>query len=73
MTKEQLLSKLVVEKESEVITNPYSGEFCKLEPLAVALYDYIKGCEILKDTDSMMLAINIFVEKWPDEYYILLD
>lgn len=70
---DELLNSLTVEKESEIVTNPYTNDSCELEPLAVALYDYIKGCEHLKEYTKMKLALDIFCEKWPTEYFILLD
>ena len=75
MTKIQqdLLDSLILGDCSEIVTNPYSEDFCELEPLAVALYDYIKGCEHLKEYTKMKLALDIFYEKWPTEYFILLD
>ena len=74
-TKEQqeLIDKLKLEDRPEVITNPFSGRSCELEPLAVALYDYIKGCEAMKEYKEMGLALGIFAAKWPSEYYTLLD
>jgi hypothetical protein len=45
-----------------------------LDPLAVALYDYIKGCEALgkygRDFDQARYA---FAELWPEEYFKLID
>ena len=73
LTDEQFLNKLATYKNSEIITNPYSGEKAELEPLAVALYDFIKGCEITNNYDNMRRALRIFAERWTREYYILLD
>jgi hypothetical protein len=73
LTDEQFLNKLATYEKSEIITNPYSGEKAELEPLAVALYDFIKGCEITNNYDNMRRALRIFAERWTREYYILLD
>ena len=73
MTNQEIIDSLIVGDEAEEITNPYTGEKRILEPLAVALYDYIKGCELTKNYDKLTQALGIFVEKWPEEYYALLD
>lgn len=73
MTDQELINSLEVGQKSEMVTNPYTGQSRILEPLAVALYDYIKGCELIKDYDKLTQALGIFVEKWPEEYYTLLD
>ena len=41
----KLVSELEIFDFKEEIQNPYSGRSCLLEPFAVALYDFIKGCE----------------------------
>lgn len=73
MTDQEIIDALIVGDEAEEITNPYTGEKRVLEPLAVALYDYIKGCEYVKDRNNLIQALRIFAEKWPEEYYALLD
>lgn len=70
---QKLIDSLQIEEFNETITNPYSGKSCELEPLAVALYDVIKGSELLGDMDTMRIGLGIFISKWPKEYYILLD
>lgn len=57
----------------EVITNPFSGRSVKLDPVGVALYDLVKGCELIRDYKTMGLALEAFSERYPEEYYILLD
>jgi len=73
-TQERILSELEVGEANETITNPYSGVSCDLEPKAVALYDFIKGCEMLgtrqKDFDQARYA---FAALYPTEYMLLLD
>ena len=66
-----ILEELLIGDSPEMITNPFSGEFCILPPLAVAVYDYIQGCLYLNEPCSD--ALEYFRERWPDEYYILLD
>ena len=77
-TQEQIISTLKIETESEYVQNPYSGKRVLLEPKAVALYDFIKGCEILQGTKLFRLkefdqARYAFQMLWPDEYMTLLD
>jgi hypothetical protein len=69
----EILADLEIGTEPEVVENPYSGVSCTLEPVAVALHDYIKGCEMFGDYKNMQEAIMLFRINWPDEYYKLLD
>ena len=57
----------------EVIINPFSGRSVELDPVGVALYDLVKGCELLGDYKTMGLALEAFAERCPEEYFILLD
>ena len=59
--------------ESEMITNPFSGEQCLLTPEAVAVYDTLKGCEIFGDYAGLRAGLSWFREFFPKEYMILLD
>ena len=63
----------LVDVKSEEITNPHSGESCILVPEAIALYDYIKGCEHLGEHSKLSRGLSIFAKHWPKEYMILLD
>jgi len=73
ITIEQILADLIIFDEPEVVTNPLSGASCTLEPEAVALYDFIMGCQIFEEYKLMRVALDYFMEKWPGEYMILLD
>ena len=64
--------------------NPYSGEEVYLCPLAVALYDFIVGAELVimacegergykTICTDFNRARDIFRKKWPEEYMKLLD
>ena len=64
---------IFVGTESELITNPFSGESVMLKPEAVAVYDTIKGCEMFGDYAGVRKGLNWFIENFPKEYYILLD
>ena len=57
----------------ETVTNPYSGESCQLPRYAVAVYDVIKGAEMLEDSKTMRKGID-WMQKWfTPQYYTLLD
>lgn len=73
MEEKEILDGLILKDEPEIVTNPYSGKSVELEPLAVAMYDLIKGCELLGDHNTMRTAISMFIDRWPKEYFILLD
>lgn len=74
------LNELEIFETSEIIKNPYSGEEVELLPEAVAVYDLIKGCELLlKNQENAYIskqfyeALDYFKTQWPNEYMILLD
>jgi hypothetical protein len=64
---------LLIGTESEMITNPFSGEGCMLPPEAVAMYDYAKGCEMLGDYKRLRICLDWFRKEFPEEYMVLLD
>ena len=57
----------------EDVKNPYSGESCQLPRYAVAVYDVIKGAELLEDGKTMRKGLNWFQKYFTDQYYTLLD
>lgn len=63
----------VLDKEPVEIQNPFSGETCMLDPEAVAVYDYLKGCELMGDYAMLRKCLDWFMETHPDEYMTLLD
>lgn len=67
------IGKLEVFDKGEAVQNPFSGESVGLEPEAVALYDYIKGCEMMQRYEGMEKGLSIFRTRWPEEYMTLLD
>ena len=57
----------------ETITNPFSGESVTLPPVAVAVYDCIKGAEMIGDYDTVRKGIDWFMDNFPEAYMVLLD
>ena len=70
---ETLIGSLLIGKESETIRNPYSGEKCELDARGVALYDFIKGSEVMRLYDKLEKGLTLFRKLYPTEYYVLLD
>jgi hypothetical protein len=64
---------LVLDEHPVEITNPFSGESCVLTPEAVAVYDTIKGAEMIGDWTTVQQGIDWFIENFPSEYMTLLD
>ena len=63
----------IMDKEPVEVTNPFSGEKVMLEPIAVAVYDAIKGAEMLNYYETVEAGIDWFREHYPKEYMVLLD
>lgn len=76
---QKLLDSLEVGTQSETVFNPLSGAREILEPQAVALYDFIKGLELMihqgkiKDIRTFDRARYLFLKLYPDAYMNLLD
>ena len=63
----------IIDTDLVKVQNPYSGESVMLEPVAVAVYDCIKGAEYMENTEMMQKGIAWFQEHYPKEYMVLLD
>ena len=63
----------IMDKAPVEVANPYSGEKVMLEPIAVAVYDAIKGAEMLNYYETVEAGIDWFREHYPKEYMVLLD
>ena len=63
----------IVGTEPEVVTNPFSGESCTLEPDAVAVYDCIMGAQYVNDYKTIRKGLDWFRKFFPSEYMTLLD
>ena len=79
MTKDELRERAlpfkceILDKEPQVVKNPFSGDECLLNPDALAVYDTIKGSEMFKDWDTVRKVLDWFKEHEPKAYMILLD
>ena len=60
-------------EHSEVIKNPFTGESVELPPDAVAVYDCIKGAEMIGNSDHLRKGIDWFIKNEPEAYMKLLD
>ena len=69
---ETLLSQLAIGKP-ESITNPFSGASVVLDGRGVALYDYVKGCEVTGLWTKLNQGLTLFRKLYPSEYMTLLD
>ena len=63
----------IMDKAPVEVANPFSGEKVMLEPIAVAVYDCIKGAEMMENAELMQKGIEWFQEHYPKEYMVLLD
>lgn len=72
-TEQKLVDQLHLGQTTEAIVNPFSGVRVVLVPLGVALYDYIKGCELTGNYKNFDTARYLFAKLYPSEYMQLLD
>jgi hypothetical protein len=64
---------MVLDKEPVNVQNPFSGECIMLTPEEVAVYDYLKGCELIGDHKGLRKGIDWFIDNNSDAYMVLLD
>ena len=64
---------MILDEEPVEVQNPFSGESAVLSPEEVAVYDYIKGCELMRDYDGVRKGLDWFSRKNPEAYMTLLD
>ena len=57
----------------ETVQNPYSGESVSLPYFAVAVYDIIKGSEMIEDWTKVRKGLDWFKQYFAKEYMVLLD
>ncbi len=63
----------IYDTEPVEVRNPFSGEAYTLTPEEVAVYDYLKGCELMGDYDGVRKGIDYFMTRNPEAYMVLLD
>ena len=64
---------MILDNEPVEVANPFSGETAILEPEEVAVYDYLKGCELMGDYEGVRKGLDWFSRKNPEAYMTLLD
>ena len=64
---------MILDTEPVEVVNPFSGESCTLEPVAVAVYDTIRGAEMFGQYQVVRKGLDWFRRFYPREYMILLD
>ena len=70
----------IIDTKPVEVKNPNSGQKVKLQPTAIAVYDCIKGAEMMADgdfddkhLDTVRKGIEWFQMHYPKEYMVLLD
>ena len=70
----------IIDTKPVEVKNPYSGQKVELQPTAIAVYDCIKGAEMMADgdfddkhLDTVRKGIEWFQMHYPKEYMVLLD
>tara|TARA_R110000824_G_scaffold14986_8_gene63443 strand:- start:3021 stop:3248 length:228 start_codon:yes stop_codon:yes gene_type:complete len=63
----------ILDKKPVEVANPYTKETCVLKPDAVAVYDTIKGAELLEQHTIVSKGLDWFIEHEPEAYMVLLD
>jgi hypothetical protein len=71
--KDLFLGIMVLDKEPVEVRNPFSGESTVLTPDEVAVYDYLKGCELMGDHKGLRKGLDWFRTNNGNAYMILLD
>ena len=63
----------VYDDEPREISNPYTGQSCMLTPEAIAVYDTIRGAEMMGIYKVVRKGLDWFRQHYAREYMILLD
>ena len=69
----KLFPDIFIGSDNEEVINPYSGGKTILSPDAVAVYDLVKGAEMLQIWPVVRAGLDWFKEHYPKEYMVLLD
>jgi hypothetical protein len=64
---------VVLDKEPQLVSNPFSGESVMLEPDAIAVYDTIMGAQAFGQYQVVRKGLDWFRKHFPKEYMVLLD
>jgi len=64
---------MILDSEPVSVQNPFSGESVTLVPEAVAVYDSIRGAEMIGDYKTVRKGLDWFRKFFPQEYMVLLD
>jgi len=64
---------VILDDEPVEVKNPYTQESVVLKPDAVAVYDWIKGCEMFGDYSNLRIGLDWFRQHEPEAYMVLLD
>ena len=63
----------IMDSENVTVANPFSGEYYELTTEEVAVYDYLKGCEMIGDYTGLRKGLEWFMENNSEAYMTLLD
>jgi len=63
----------IYDTEPQFVSNPFTGEKCLLAPDSIAVYDTIKGSELIEDYETVRKGLDWFMDNEPKAYMILLD
>ena len=69
----EILKDLQIYESDQVIQNPFSGVKVTLDGKGAAIYDFLKGCEMMGNYKDMDQARYMFAELYPDAYMKLVD
>ena len=64
---------MLIGSDSEVVSNPLSGNKTTLSPEAVAVYDTIIGAESMGMHNVVQQGLDWFKQYYPAEYMVLLN
>lgn len=64
---------MILDQEPVEVANPFSGETAVLTPEQVAVYDYVKGCELVGDYTGVRRGLDWFIQNNAQAYMTLLD
>lgn len=63
----------IYDTEPVSVRNPFSGDSYTLTPEEVAVYDYVKGSELMGDYAGVRQGLDWFRDQNPEAYMVLLD